>query len=81
MRRPRDYKKNPPQGAELRNINIFREANRLTTELIHLDQELRVAQAADNPEAATQAVLSDPTKAAQAVTLNDYKSRFKKPRL
>lgn len=78
VRHPRNYKNNPPQGEELRNINIFREANRLTTELIHLDQELRAAQSADNPESALQVILSDPTKAAQAITLNDYKSRFKK---
>ena len=78
VRHPRNYKKNPPQGEELRNINIFREANRLTTELIHLDQELRAAQLADNPESALQVILSDPTKAAKAITLNDYKSRFKK---
>ena len=28
---PRDYKKNPPQGTELRNIKAFAEASRLTT--------------------------------------------------
>ena len=78
VRHHRDYKKNPPQGEELRNINIFREANRLTTELIRLDHELKAAQASYNPEAAIQTILQDPTKAAQALTLNDYKSRFKK---
>lgn len=31
---PRDYKKKPPKGAELRNINAFAEASRLTTLLI-----------------------------------------------
>ena len=31
---PRDYKKNPPKGAELQNINAFAEASRLTTLLI-----------------------------------------------
>lgn len=35
VRNPRDYKTNPPQGNELRNIEIFREANRLTTEIMH----------------------------------------------
>ena len=45
VRHPRDYKKNPPQGEELRNINIFREANRITTQLIRLDKRLRAAQA------------------------------------
>ena len=78
VRHPRDYKKNPPQGEELRNINIFREANRITTELIHLDQELKAAQASDNPETAIQAILQDPTTAAKAEQLRIYKSRFKK---
>ena len=31
---PRDYKKNPPKGAELQNIQSFAEASRLTTLLI-----------------------------------------------
>lgn len=30
VRNPRDYRKNPPQGEELRNINLFRQANSLT---------------------------------------------------
>ena len=29
VRNPRDYKKNPPQGEERRNISIFQEATRL----------------------------------------------------
>ena len=78
VRHPRDYKKNPPQGEELRNINIFREANRLTTELIRLYHDLKAAQLSDNSEVAIQAILQDSTKAAQALTLNDYKSRFQK---
>ena len=78
VRHPRDYKKNPPQGEELRNINTFREANRLTTELIHLDHELKAAQSSDNPEAATQAILQDPETAEKANLLQNYKYRFKK---
>ena len=35
---PRDYKKNPPKGAELQNINTFTEASRLTTRLIRADK-------------------------------------------
>ena len=31
---PRDYKKNPPKGAELQNITSFAEASRLTTLII-----------------------------------------------
>ena len=34
---PRDYKKNPPKGAELANINLFTESKRLTTEILHAD--------------------------------------------
>ena len=78
VRHPRDYKKNPLQGEELRNINIFREANRLTTELIRLDQALKAAQSSDNPEAATQAILQAPETTEKAKQLQNYKSRFKK---
>lgn len=41
---PRDYKKNPPKGAELANINSFAQASRLTTLIIQsgkfTDEEL-----------------------------------------
>ena len=41
---PRDYKKNPPKGAELRNITSFADASRLTTLIIQsgkfTDEEL-----------------------------------------
>lgn len=41
---PRDYKKNPPRGVELHNIQSFAEASRLTTLLIQAgkynDEEL-----------------------------------------
>lgn len=41
---PRDYKKNPPKGTELRNINSFAEASRMTTLIIQsgkvTDEEL-----------------------------------------
>ena len=44
VRNPRDYEKNPPQGAELENINSFGQASRLTTLLIQAgkftDEEL-----------------------------------------
>lgn len=33
--RPRDWKKNPPKGAELEKINLFREACRLTSEQLN----------------------------------------------
>lgn len=60
---PRDYAKNPPKGAELANINLFKESKRLTSEILHsdgyTDQELaamtyeqraRVAQLRDQLE-------------------------------
>ena len=41
---PRDYKKNPPKGAELQNITAFGNASRLTTLIIrsakYTDEEL-----------------------------------------
>jgi acyl-homoserine lactone acylase PvdQ len=41
---PRDYKKNPPKGTELQNINSFADASRLTTIIIqagkYTDDEL-----------------------------------------
>lgn len=43
---PRDYKRNPPKGIELHNIQSFAEASRLTTLLIqagkYTDEELVV---------------------------------------
>ncbi len=78
VRHPRDYKKNPPQGEELQSINRFREAHRLTTELIHLDRELKTAQASDNPETAFNAILQDPHKQEQFTILQSYKVRYKK---
>ena len=68
---PRDYKKNPPQGEELRNINIFREAKRLTTAILHAanytDDELRAM-----PEERRTQIEELRTRYAA------YKSRFKK---
>ena len=69
---------NPPQGEELQSINRFREAHRLTTELIHLDNELKTAQASDNPEDAVNAILQDPHRQEQFTLLQSYKVRYKK---
>lgn len=35
---PRDYKKNPPKGAELANINLFAVSKRLVSELINAEK-------------------------------------------
>ena len=38
---PRDYKKNPPKGAELRNIQSFADASRITTLIIRAGKYTR----------------------------------------
>jgi hypothetical protein len=38
VRNPRDYKKNPPQGAELAHLNMFRQACWLTKEILDADK-------------------------------------------
>lgn len=35
---PRDYKKNPPQGAELANVNLWTEACRRTSQILQAGQ-------------------------------------------
>ena len=35
---PRDYKKNPPQGAELANITSFAESKRISSEIINSEK-------------------------------------------
>ncbi len=67
---PRDYKKNPPQGTELRNIKVFAEASRLTTLILKsgtlTEEEL--------------ALMTDEQRAEQETyraQLADFKVRFK----
>ena len=38
VRNPRDYKKKPPQGAELAHLNMFRQACWLTKEILDADK-------------------------------------------
>ncbi len=38
VRNPRDYKKNPPQGAELEHINLFRQACLMTKEILDAEK-------------------------------------------
>lgn len=63
---PRDYKKNPPKGTELKNIKSFAEASRLTTQIIQAgkltEEEL--------------ASMSDEQRA-QAETLRQQLAQFK----
>lgn len=35
---PRDYKKNPPKGEELSNINLFTKSKRISSEIINSDK-------------------------------------------
>ena len=43
---PRDYKKNPPKGTELRNIQSFADASRITTLIIRAGKYTREELAA-----------------------------------
>ena len=70
VRHSRDYRKNPPQGEELRNINVFREANRLTTELLHAGTY--------TPDALAALPLEERNRIEDLqTTLSDYKRRYK----
>lgn len=53
---PRDYKKNPPKGAELRNISAFAEASRLTTLIIRSGKLTGEDLTAMSPEEREQAM-------------------------
>ena len=47
---PRDYKKNPPQGAELANITSFAESKRISSEIINSEKITDDELAAMTPE-------------------------------
>ena len=66
---PRDYKKQPPKGAELENIRSFSEASRLTTLLIRAGKYSEDELAA-LPENERQQTLS------YRAQLEHYKARF-----
>ena len=51
---PRDYKKNPPKGAELANINLFTHSKRLTSELFNSEKYTDDELAAMTPEQRTR---------------------------
>ena len=69
IRNPRDYKKNPPKGAELRNITSFAEASRLTTQLIQAGKftDEEVAAMPDNLREQTEILRQQ---------LSHFKARF-----
>ena len=47
---PRDYKKNPPQGAELANITSFADSKRISSEIINSEKITDDELAAMTPE-------------------------------
>lgn len=69
---PRDYKKNPPKGAELAHINLFRQACLMTKEILD----------ADKPEETPTVSVLPPrpkylTKEEAQALLADYRKRYK----
>ena len=72
VRNPRDYKKNPPQGAELELINLFRQACLMTKEILD----------AEKPEETSAGTVFPPrpkylTKEEALTLLTDYRKRYK----
>ena len=47
---PRNYKKTPPKGEELSNINRFHDAALRTTQILHAQELLEKAQTSGNAE-------------------------------
>ena len=69
---PRDYKKNPPKGAELAHINLFRQACLMTKEILD----------ADKPEETSTVSVLPPrpkylTKEEAQAMLADYRKRYR----
>ena len=72
IRNPRDYKKKPPQGAELEHINLFRQACLITKEILD----------AEKPEETPIVAIFPPrpkylTKEEALSLLADYRRRYK----
>jgi hypothetical protein len=72
VRNPRDYKKKPPQGAELEHINLFRQACLITKEILD----------AEKPEETPIVAIFPPrpkylTKEEALSLLADYRKRYK----
>ena len=72
VRNPRDYKKNPPQGAELEHINLFRQACLMTKEI--LDAEKPEETSAGTVFSSRPKYL---TKEEALTLLTDYRKRYK----
>lgn len=71
VRHPRDYRQSPPQGEELNTINRFREAHRLT---------LQILRSADYSPADLEAMTAQQRAQIEALQakLLAYKARFRK---
>ena len=68
---PRDWKKNPPLGEELKKINRFREACRLTKEIM---QAARPDYADDDDAASSGSTVTDEVRE----QYNAYRLRYQK---
>ena len=72
VRNPRDYKKNPPQGAELEHINLFRQACWLTKEILDADKSDETPTVSFLPQRPKLL-----TKEEALTLLTDYRKRYK----
>ncbi len=76
VRNPRDYRKNPPQGEELRNINLFRQANSLTTRILR-SADYTAEDLAQLPE--TDRTIIESLQSRVAEYKKRYKAQARKP--
>ena len=66
---PRDYKKNPPKGAELANINSFADSKRISSEIINSEKITDEELSAMPPEERTKTL-------ELRQQLDDFRKRF-----
>ena len=72
VRNPRDYKKNPPQGAELEHINLFRQACLMTKEILDAEKNEEIPAASVSTPCPKYL-----TKEEALTLLTDYRERYK----
>ena len=72
VRYPRDYKKKPPQGAELAHLNMFRQACWLTKEILDADKPEETPTVSALPQ--RPKIL---TKEEAQALLSDYRKRYR----
>ena len=79
VKHPRDYDKNPPQGAELAHLQLFGEAARPTTALLHIAKQHAADTINPSDTNAINQLLSDHPDHAEALqTYFAYKARYNK---